>query len=193
MIPDFVSHYYREVPLRSLSDLPAEGVNEVVAKLATTREIPFRLTQADYMRDRRAIEQRMRETLQAKGGKPQRKSPHYFVLGRSHIWGKMEPKVLEIPRAECSAEWTSFTYTDSYYTFQTQTLRGIRIPAQPHRGQLYRLDELHRVIDEFGLPPGYADHTEEFDVYIEVQIWSDHPLQHILSGFSDATDDHRDP
>jgi hypothetical protein len=42
------------------------------------------------------------------------------------------------------------------------------------------LHELDEVVREFGMPPGYANVNEEFDVYIEAQVWDDQPLQGFL-------------
>jgi hypothetical protein len=103
-----------------------------------------------------------------------------MILGRSPYWEKMEPNVVVVPLADFPPDIISFTYTDSFYAFSDATLRGRPIPLKPHRRTVYRLAELDYVVREFGMPPGYANPNEEFDVYIEAQIWDDQPLQEFL-------------
>jgi hypothetical protein len=163
-----------------LSDLAPGDVDDLVARLAEERTLPFRLTQTEYMPRRRKIEQRVRHEFVEKGGRPTRSNPHYMILGRSPYWEKVEPNVVVVPLSNFPPDVISFTYTDSYYTFSDATLRGRPIPPRPHRRTVYRLCELDDVVREFGMPPGYVNADEEFDVYIEAQIWDDQPLQEYL-------------
>lgn len=180
MIPNYLTHYYRQSPFRTLSDLAPGDADDLVARLTEERSLPFRLTHAEYMPRRRQIEQQIRHAFVEKGGRPTRGNPHYMILGRSPYWEKMEPNVVVVPLAHFPSDIISFTYTDSFYTFSEATLRGRPIPLKPHRRTVYRLHELDEVVREFGMPPGYADVNEEFDVYIEAQIWDDQPLQESL-------------
>jgi hypothetical protein len=53
----------------------------------------------------------------------------------------------------------------------------VRSRPAPHRRTVYQLDELDDALREHGWPPGYADPQEEFDVYVEAQVWDDAPLR----------------
>jgi hypothetical protein len=179
-IPDFLIHYYQVLPFRTLSDLsPADATLEI-AELAKERALPFRLRQAEYLPRRRAIESEMRRAFLAKGGQPKRENPHYLVLGQSRHWEKMVANSVCIPLAEIGADVVSFTFTDSFYTYSERTLHGRVIPPAPHRRIVFTLHELEDAIHQFGMPRGYSDPSEEFDVYIEAQLWTDGPLRELL-------------
>lgn len=181
MISETLSHYYREAPFQTLSELSPADAAPLLFSLAGKRRLPYRLRHPEYLRRRRAIEQRMRRAFVEKGGQPRRQHPHYMILGRSTHWEILEPNVVTVPLAALKNDAVSFTYTDSFYTYSATTLRGIPIPAQPHRGKVYCLDELDELVAAFGLPPGYDDPDERFDLYIEAQIWDDAPLDRILA------------
>jgi len=59
---------------------------------------------------------------------------------------------------------------------------GISLPDKPQYGQVFRLDELDRVLAAFGRPDSgqpadYTGHQRAaFDHFIEVQLWSDEPI-----------------
>ena len=113
-----------------------------------------------------------------RGGKPIRQSPLYFVFGDSPHWERLSDNALRVPLSSFHPDIISFTFSDSFYTFSDTTLRGIPIPATPHRCTVYMKQELFRIIDELGLPRGYSNPDEEFELYIEAQVWDDSPLQH---------------
>jgi hypothetical protein len=56
---------------------------------------------------------------------------------------------------------------------------GIELPALPHHGTVFRIEELEAVIAKYGLPAAlepdsYDGHQfENFEHYIEVQVWAD--------------------
>ena len=180
MLPSFLYHYYREFPFLTLSDLSPAEVDELVGQLAEQRSLPFRLKQTQYMPYRRKVEQQVRLAFIQKGGRPTRENPHYMILGRSPHWEELEPHVVVVPLTKFSSDKISFTYTDSFYTFSDSTLHGRSIPKTPHHRTVYRMGDIHDVVRQYGMPPGYTDPNEEFDVYIEAQIWDDVPLQNYL-------------
>jgi hypothetical protein len=107
-----------------------------------------------------------------------------MILGRSALWEEKEPNAVAVPLRVFSCDIISFTYSDSFYTFSDKTLHGTLIPSALHRGRVYRLDELTDAVREFGMPPGYTNPTEEFDAYIEAQIWDDRPLWRYVQALS---------
>jgi hypothetical protein len=103
-----------------------------------------------------------------------------MVLGDSPYWERAAQHRLRIPLSCFRSEIISFTFSDSFYAFSKTTLRGIPIPDAPHRATVFTKHDVERIVDDFGLPPGYADSEEPFDVYIEAQIWDDSPLEAYL-------------
>ena len=103
-----------------------------------------------------------------------------MILGDSPLWERRSQNSVQIPLSSFNTDVVSFTYSDSYYAFAGTTLRGIPIPEAPHRAKLFVKDELSDIVKEFGLPPGYTDPDEQFDVYVEAQIWDDSPLAEYL-------------
>ena len=176
-IPETLTHYFNEIPFQTLSDQPAESRASIIANMQRTGNVPYRLTHCEYLPRRLRIEDQMHTAFVAQGGRPKRKHPHYLVLGRSPIWEKMTTNQIELPIHSIPSNVISFTLTDSFYTFSPTTLRGIVIPPKPHRQRIYTLESLKMAIEEHGMPPGYEDQTEEFDTYIETQIWDDEPLE----------------
>lgn len=182
MIPDFLTHYFRERPFQTLTELPPEEMDQVLRRLADSRNLPRRLQSEFYFEQRRQIERIMFDQFVAKGGEPQRCHPHYAILGESEIWAEIEPRSLRIPLAAVPSRWISFTYTDSWSTYVDVDLRGNSIPRKPQYGTIYRLEELVTVFETFGWP-GDRWKTErdwEHDIYVEAQIWSDEPLRPYL-------------
>lgn len=84
MAPDFVTHYHRadRAPFLSLSDLTETEARAVTTDLAQAGGSERRFGPR-YHQLRRDTERLLRERFIARGGQPQRRSPHYFVLGES--------------------------------------------------------------------------------------------------------------
>jgi hypothetical protein len=183
-IPEFLTHYYARTsrPFRTLSDLSAGEVEAVIGQLREIGSLPFRLTQQQYMVKRTNIERIMRRAFVQKGGFPTRENPHYMVLGTFSLWESPDFEAVRIPLGQFPSEVISFTYTDSFYAFESTSLRGKAIPPRPYHRQVFRSEELPSLIDESGLhaEKWKCDPQAEFDVYIEAQIWSDEPLKQYL-------------
>lgn len=183
MLPDFLVHYYHDRPFQTLTELPQDETERVLAKLAETRKLRRRLRSSFYFEQRRRAERIMHEQFTVKGGEPQRLNPHYAILGESEIWAGIEPQSLRIPLHAIPSKWISFTATDSWSVYIDQDLDGNHIPRKPHYGMLYRSDELEGLFEIHGWP-GDRWKTEpewEHDIYVEAQIWSDEPLREYLT------------
>ena len=187
-VPEFATHYHlrgRE-PFLNLSDLTDEGVAAVLSELDAVANAggSQRRFGPRYMALRRTTEQRLRERFIARGGRPQRRSPHYFVLGESD-WFKrlyLDAAEVRVPLDQLPSEVTSFTYPDSVVAMGALSEFGIATVAQPYHGTVFRLEELPNVVEAYGLPndtppqtyDGYQRRPGEH--FIEVQLWSDEPL-----------------
>jgi hypothetical protein len=186
-LPDFLTHYYKDRPFRTLSDLPSVEVAPVLERIAAAGDIEFRLTREEYLPRRRDIEAVMRTQFAGLGGKPTRANPHYAILGTFSLY-EDDPyyRSETLPLASLPTEAVSFTFTDSFFAFSDANLRGVRIPERPYHGRVYRLEDLPALVGTFGLP-GERWRTEpgrRFDVYIEAQIWDDAPILGYLNAGS---------
>lgn len=179
IFPDFLTHYYRDRPFQSLTELAPESMDRVLARLSETRDLPRRLRSPFYFEQRQRIEQTMFKQFVAKGGRPERRHPQYAILGESEIWANMEPRSIRLPLALVPTHWISFTYTDSWVAYIDQDLRGNFIPRKPAYGTVYRLEELLELFQRFGWPGKRwkTDSEWKHDVYVEAQLWSDDPLR----------------
>jgi hypothetical protein len=151
-LPAVLTHYYRPFsrPFLSLSSLSEPEVSRVLATIARTEPLPYRLTHPDYLSERRRIEARMREMFCEKAGRPERDNPHYFVLGEFSLWETDASLKVELPLSAVPAPLVSFTLTDSFFNFRPTNLRGVPIPRRPYHGELFTLAELPALIRRHG-------------------------------------------
>lgn len=183
--PDYLTHYYRDDPFRSLTDLDQPEVVEVLEQLAQTRTLRQRLSREYrdfYFGERRRFERIMYEQFIGKGGRPRRERPHYLILGESEIWQSIDPHSLTISLEVIPSDMISFTYTDSWCAYVDRTLTGDPIPRKPQYETVYRLEELPALFDEYGWPGDrwQSEPDCEHDVYVEAQVWDDVPLREYL-------------
>lgn len=179
MIPDHITHYFRDRPFRTLTELSHEECARVVHELGLHEKLPRRLQSDFYFEQRRRFEGLMHEQFVHKGGRPQRRVPHYAILGESEIWARIRPSAIRIPLDGLPSDVISFTYTDSFANYVDRDLSGNPIPRKTQYGTVYRREELSELFEQFGWP-GDRWKTESnwaHDVYVEVQIWDDEPLR----------------
>ena len=107
------------------------------------------------------------------GGKPVRKTPHYMILGECHScksWYK-HGEYIKIPIEEFDVDTVSFTYGDSFPTFDPT--HGDK---SEYRQRIYTYNEVLKIIEKYGFPQNtpWTDDTPYWQpVYIEAQVWSD--------------------
>lgn len=178
-VPTILSHYYEAAngPFRSLSDLPRDEAERVLAVIRQSGAGFASQRQDDYLAVREEVETRVRQLFIAKGGVPKRQRPHSMVLGES-AWIKQwyaEGCELQIPLAHFPPQIVSFTYGDIFPAMRYHD-------GKPYRGQVYTLGELHALIQQYGLPQEWnADGHLGPERYIEAQIWDDTPLLEYVS------------
>ena len=177
-LPDFLCHYYEAAdgPLRSLSDLPDEQAGEILRRIRNQGDRFASQRSDDYLAVRRGLEAQVRDLFIAKGGRPKRMRPHYFVLGECAWLKTWYPHgcELRIPLAVFPEDCVSFTYGD--------TFPAMRYPdGKPYRGQVYTRAELPALVAQYGLPQVWNGEGKLGpDRYIEAQVWDDEPLQAYL-------------
>lgn len=178
-LPAFLSHYYEAArgPFCSLSDLPLAEAERVQERIRRHGKTFASQRAADYLEIRRDLEERVRALFAAKGGRPEREHPHYMILGACPwllAW-YADGRELRVPLAHFDADVVSFTYGDTFPAMRYGD-------GKPYRGQVYTLEELPGLVQAYGLPQEWnASGAGGPDRYIEAQVWSDAPLQAILS------------
>jgi hypothetical protein len=191
-IPDFVTHYHLPGtrPFMNLSDLSVDELPAVLFHLDKRREAGDhqRVFGPRYMDLRRRTEARLLELFERAGGRPERDAPHYFVLGESAWYRGLAPwmQAIVVPVAELPSLVTSFTYPDSFTATGLVADFGLPYEARPYHHRAFRIEELSEVVERYGLPaddpaPVYEGYElRPFEKYIEVQVWSDAPVEKFL-------------
>lgn len=137
----------------------------------------------DYLKTRQKIENRLRQLFVARGGKPRRKYPFYFVLGQSSWFHHLIAEHLEVRIALSSLNpyTTSFTFPDSYVALSSN--------ERPYHGQVFLLSELESVVSRYGIPKDekpsdYQSYWKgNFEKYIEFQLWEDEIVQPFITEY----------
>lgn len=188
-VPDFVTHYHLETkpPFLNLSDLEGVQLDEVINDLSTNNS-SARVFGRRYMELRRLTESKMRDLFIAAGGVPERRSPHYFVLGRSEWFRQLSDQTQEIvlPLTALPPLATSITYPDSFTAMAFGPAFDLPHEPKPFHEKVFLLRDLESLISEYGMPADkpedeYAGYERRvFEKYIEVQLWSDEPVRRYL-------------
>jgi hypothetical protein len=191
VVPTEVRHYHRasRPPFLNLSDLDDAALAPVVEQLMAERRdgTSRRAFGRRYMELRRRTEERMRRLFLDAGGSPERRAPHYSVLGGSRWFTGLADDMVAVtlPIDALPDAVTSFTLPDSFTAMGLAPEYGLPYEPRPYHGRVYRTGELADVIARHGLPddePGGYDGYERrpFERYVEVQLWSDEPVRHLL-------------
>ncbi|MCM3785642.1 hypothetical protein M3231_21990 [Neobacillus mesonae] len=168
-------HYYDEQtgPFCNLSELNPEEAEKVLHDIRTQQRGFASKRTKDYLQIRRGLEIRAREQFVQKGGKPIQYFPHYMTLGACPWLLDWYPngRELQISMDELDSKILSFTYGDLFPTMRY-------VDEKPYRCQVYMLEEIRGLIDEYGYPQEWnPEGIKGPERYIEVQIWDDAPLK----------------
>lgn len=194
-LPDHITHYHAraDLPFLNLCDLKPDELDQVIESLRQRRAADpsyKRVFGKRYMEFRRRTEAKLRGLFEARGGRPDRQSPHYFVLGACDWFARLypDPATVTLDWRALPIEATSFTYPDSFVSMRLGPDYGLPPePRQPYHERVFFMHELADVVAEHGLPDGSADedydgyHTRKFEKYIEVQLWTDAPVAEFLA------------
>jgi hypothetical protein len=192
-IPTHVRHYYRAArrPFLNLSDLTDEQLDSVIDGLMVERLSGDhrRAFGRRYMELRRRTEAKMRRLFIEAGGRPERTSPHYFVLGESRWFEGLADDMctVELSIDQLPESSTSVTYPDSFTAMAIAPKYGLPYEPRPYHEQVFPLGQLHELIEKWGLPEdpvgGYENYEgRPFEMYVEIQVWSDEPVRPFLAG-----------
>ena len=187
-VPDFITHYHLagRSAFLNLSELDEARLAGVLSALETNAAAgdSERRFGPRYMQLRRGTEALLRSRFIERGGRPTRRSPHYFVLGES-AWFRglyRDAAEVRIQLTDLPTEQVSVTYPDSITSMGLLPQFGINVSPRAYHGNVYRIEDLPDLAEPYGLPQGsqpdtYDGHQlDDFEHYIEVQVWSDHAL-----------------
>jgi len=173
----YLYHYYDKDlgPFRNLSDMTVDEANEVLDRIREQKPNSQPASRhPDYVMDRLHYEEILRTEFTKKGGRIERKAPHYMVVEHSpwlSTWFE-NCAYIKIPIEEFDVLTISFTYGDSHPTFSPRINDG-----KEYRKQLYTYDEILKVIEKYNLPQNWNDDGRFGpERYIEACIWSDETI-----------------
>ncbi len=186
-IPDYITHYYSEgsALLKNICSYPDEVAEQFLSTLKESGKRAW--LHPGYLEERRNVEAWLYSSFIKKGKKPYLKSPLYFVLGENDeffhengFFSNTNPAKLQVPLSLFSSDMISFTYPDSMPSLAIATdTTGRGDPyRKPIHGQVFAVEEITEVVQEYGMP-GDKWKTEEYwryDRFIEAQVWDDRPI-----------------
>jgi hypothetical protein len=188
MIPDFIRHYYLpdQKPFLNLSDLSEEEKIPIVKQLNLRKEEGkmHRGYPDWYFVQRKEAEENLRNAYIKKGGKPQRKSPHYFTLGQSigFEWVyKNDFRTIDIPISRIQSD-IYFSIGDTLWTFAASQNPEVQFEKEWYQGELYNYKETGEIIRQLNLDLTSKESTNRHKVFcIESFIWSDEELNELVN------------
>jgi len=172
----FLYHYFEKSkhPLLSLTALPIEEAVAIQNKLVSEQKVFAAQRNEKYLPRRHELEKLVRGMFIEKGGKPEKETPHYFVIGECPwlaTWYE-QADYIKISISEFDMKTVSFTYGDTFPTFSPNVTNDME-----YRRTVYTYDEILKIIEKYGMPqdkwdkPIFAQPS-----YIEAQVWSDEPV-----------------
>ena len=182
-IPAVLTHNYdpEGVFLSNLCDLPSIEAESVLQRIHQSGK---RIVKASYFHRRLETEAWLIRERQRLLGQTPRERPIYFFLG-NFADGKdlSRPRSLVIPIAAFSPDILTFTYPDSMASLAIATREDREAERMPYHGQVFTLQEIRRVVAEFGMPEDHwsAEGPRRFDRFIEVQVWDERPILDFLA------------
>jgi hypothetical protein len=171
----YLYHYFEKQkgPLLSLTALSHDEATAIQGKLVSENKTFAAQRNERYLLRRRELERLVYEQFIEKGGKPEKETPHYFVVGECPwltTWYE-QADYIKIPITEFNLRTISFTYGDTFPTFSPNVTDGLE-----YRNTVYTYKEILKVIEKYGIPqdkwvkPVFAQ-----PCYVEAQVWSDEP------------------
>ena len=168
--------YYRYFYLQKdvfarITDFNARSPSDYVDALQN-KNLANHTYNEEYIARRLRTEEIMYEVFKKKGGKPRIKHPHYFTLGNCDSWFFDVKNCFGSLMLESNIfdkDVVSFTYGDSIPTFM-----DIFADGKEYRNNVYTMDEICDIINEYDYPQIWNTHGEFGpETYIEVQVWDD--------------------
>jgi len=152
----FLYHYFEKSkgPLLSLSALPLNKATMIQNKIISERKTFAAQRNERYLPRRKELERLVYSLFIEKGGKPEKETPHYFVIGECPwlmTWYE-QADFIKIPIEEFDVQTVSFTYGDTFPTFSPNVNDGLE-----YRKKVYTYEEIIKVIEKYGMPQDKRD------------------------------------
>jgi hypothetical protein len=180
-----LTHYYHkdDSPFQSLSLLTDDAALCVISNLRNRSGTVYQRFRnpEQYLQQRRATENWVRQEFIKQGGRPALAYPYYFVVDRS-TWIEAgfngESCMVQFSASTFPPEQISFTYPDSMISYWLKSQANQAFYRPEYHGQVFNLKEICQIIEMFGLPneAWQTDATRKYDLFIEAQVWTSIPL-----------------
>ena len=161
MVPDYIVHYSRGEPFRTLTSVPEAQWSQTLPTLNEDNAWGLaRFKDLTYLSQRLEVEKQMRANFLLKGGKPILLNPIYCFLGRNAKFEESpKNRGYKISLKDISENAISFTYGDSMLSLHEEN-RRLSGPRYQHElcGQIFSLEELGLLAADSGL-------------HMEAQLW----------------------
>ena len=171
----YLYHYFEKSkgPLLSLSALPMEKAVGIQSCIVSENKTFAANRNEKYLPRRKELEGLVYKLFVEKGGKPEKETPHYFVIGECPwlaTWYE-EADFIKIPVSDFDLQTVSFTYGDTFPTFSPNVTDGME-----YRSTVYTFEEILKIIGKYGMPQEKWDKSVFAQpCYVEAQVLSDEP------------------
>lgn len=169
----YLYHYFEKAigAFKNLSEIDIEEAQKIQSQL---NKVFASQRNPEYLHRRKYLEQLVRGMFIQKGGKPERQTPYYMVIGECpwlSSWYK-ESSFVKIPINDFDSNTISFTYGDTFPTFSDKVTDNLE-----YRKTVYTYDEIFKIIEKYGLPQDkWKEPVFAQPAYVEVQVWSNNPI-----------------
>lgn len=166
-------HYYeKEIgPFMNLSDLKIEDAENIMNIIYNNKNLFAANREKIYLKRRFEYEDIVKKMFISKGGRVNRRRPHYMTLEDCPwllSWYK-DGTSISIDIKDIDTYYISFTYGDMFPVFGP---RGD--DSKEYRKQVYTYEEILKVIDKYGFPQNWNPLGEQGPIrYIEAEVWDD--------------------
>jgi hypothetical protein len=178
-LPEIITHNYdpSRGPFRNICNLASTEAEQILDQI---RASGLRRIRSNYLERRLATERWLYAECSRKLGVPLLRHPVYFFLGDfADGQDPSRPQSIVTPLSAFAPEVITFTYPDSMASLPLATDEALAAHRMPYHGQVFTLPGIREVVSRFGLPRKRipAEPPSGFDQFIEVQIWSNAPLE----------------
>jgi len=173
--PDYITHYNRGEPFRTVSDVASDRLLEVLGQLDESNSWGLkRFSDPEYLPRRLQVEEKIRQDLIKKGGEPELLHPIYFFLGNNASFEKHKNNVAyKINLRDIPEQAVSFTYGDSLFSMcEDYRLKLGQEYLNPLCLLVYKLDELEHLLESIQDNPN--------KLHIEYQLWIKPQIERVI-------------
>lgn len=154
-IPNFIVHYNRAIPFRSITSVAEDQLQAVIKSLDENNSWGLnRFSDPSYLKQRLEVENIMREKFIEIGGAPILLRPIYFFLGRNARFEEHPSNIgYAIDLSHLQKKSVSFSYGDTMLSFQKENRKSAGEKYNdPLCDQLFGLDELEKLFENNSFP-----------------------------------------